>query len=548
MMNHQKRLFSPVYRYILLISLAAGTIIAILMDKTDQTAGAFLAAGFILVALLGLNALWNWAGKEKTLAWIIAVAFLLRLGTGVALMVTLPVAGYDTDQQRAGYVFYDAYRRDTQAQQLAGSDKPILTAFTKKYATDQYGGYLALSMLVYRYLSGGFPRPQLMLILGAFAGAAAIPFFWKLLTRLCASALRKSTALAGRSSVSEGSLPGKGVTLGCWLLCLYPESILLGASQMREPYLILLITISLWAAGEMLQDQTRKLIWVWILCTLGLLLISPGMLFPLALFIFGWWWIDRRGKKLPAWAIAVLVVVLLAAVLVFAVSVSHNNNVLDRNSPFRVILNWFSNAMAWDISGTTDASGRLEYIFEDLPAWLHTPFVVIYGLLQPVLPAALLDPARFIWNLISSLLGGGWYLVLPVFIYATFAVFKSDSSTEKRLLLWLVLINWSWLLVSSARAGGDQWDNPRYRTILLPLLAWVVAWAWEHARQHHFYWMNHIWGMEAVFLAFFTQWYASRYYQVIGRLPFTRMVILILALWVVILLGGVVRQRWSYRR
>ena len=34
--------------------------------------------------------------------------------------------------------------------EIVRSDKPILTVFTKKYATDQYGGYLGLSVFVYR--------------------------------------------------------------------------------------------------------------------------------------------------------------------------------------------------------------------------------------------------------------------------------------------------------------------------------------------------------------------------------------------------------------
>ena len=37
---------------------------------------------------------------------------------------------------------------------IAQSDKPILSVFSKKYATDQYGGYLGLSVIVYRVLSG----------------------------------------------------------------------------------------------------------------------------------------------------------------------------------------------------------------------------------------------------------------------------------------------------------------------------------------------------------------------------------------------------------
>ncbi len=67
---------------------------------------------------------------------------------------------------------------------LPDLDKPILSVFSKKYATDQYGGYLGLSVFVYRVLSGGDYRPHLMLILSALAAAMGVPFLWMILSRL----------------------------------------------------------------------------------------------------------------------------------------------------------------------------------------------------------------------------------------------------------------------------------------------------------------------------------------------------------------------------
>ena len=129
---------------------------------------------------------------------MVAVSFILRLGLGVALMKTLPVAGYDTPQQKAGYVFFDAYRRDGQAINIARSDKPILTVFSKKYATDQYGGYLGLSVIVYRLLSGNIFRPYLMLILSALAAAMGVPFLWMILARIAGWKMAKICLLAVR--------------------------------------------------------------------------------------------------------------------------------------------------------------------------------------------------------------------------------------------------------------------------------------------------------------------------------------------------------------
>ena len=51
-------------------------------------------------------------------------------------------------------------------------------------------------------------------------------------------------------------------------------------------------------------------------------------------------------------------------------------------------------------------------------------------------------------------------------------------------------------------------------------------------------WLWRIVGMEAIFLLFFGQWYANRYYSFGVQLPFGIMVALILGLWFAILAGG----------
>ena len=39
-------------------------------------------------------------------------------------------------------------------------------------------------------------------------------------------------------------------------------------------------------------------------------------------------------------------------------------------------------------------------------------------------------------------------------------------------------------MLCSARAGGDQWDNPRYRVLFLPFIAIVTAWGWQWSRRN----------------------------------------------------------------
>ena len=71
---------------------------------------------------------------------------MLRLLVGLGIYFGLPIYGHnDSEDDKAGYVFTDAHRRDDQAWELASSERPILDAFTDKFAYDQYGGLLAFS-------------------------------------------------------------------------------------------------------------------------------------------------------------------------------------------------------------------------------------------------------------------------------------------------------------------------------------------------------------------------------------------------------------------
>ena len=127
---------------------------------------AFLQAGAWWIGWLGFSALfivgsialfiaWRWADAGKTLAWMIGLALLLRLAAGVAVYIALPINGHNSADDKAGYVFTDAHRRDDQAWQLASSGKPLWTAFDKTYYTDQYGGLLAFSAITYRVSFAG---------------------------------------------------------------------------------------------------------------------------------------------------------------------------------------------------------------------------------------------------------------------------------------------------------------------------------------------------------------------------------------------------------
>ena len=159
----------------------------------------------------------KWANTGRTLAWIVVLAFALRLLVSLSLHFGLPVYGHEDADDKAGFVFTDAHRRDDQAWELARSERPILVAFTDKFAYDQYGGLLAFDAFIYRYLSPDAQRPLILMLISAFVAALGIPFLWKAVSQVFGEKVAWASA---------------------WIFALYPESILLGAFGMREPYLL----------------------------------------------------------------------------------------------------------------------------------------------------------------------------------------------------------------------------------------------------------------------------------------------------------------------
>jgi hypothetical protein len=490
------------------------------------TVRAWLAAAFLLlISISSLYGLYRKAGRACLLAWMLLAAFALRLGLGVTLMKVLPAAGYDTEQQNAGYVFFDAYRRDAQALELAQSDAPLTSVFNRQYFTDQYGGYLGLSALVYRGLAGGEHQPLLMLILAAFAGSAGAAFLWLLLGRIGHEPWRK---LAG------------------WIFVLYPEAVLLGAAHMRDPYLISFLAMFIWAGLEW-HDAGLRRTWPWMAAAVvGLLLFSPGMILPGVAGLAIWLLAENKNPGVR-WRTVILVglaAVLGVSALAYALAAPGGTAA----SPLQVILNWFREASGWDMTLALRNSGMLAHQLEGLPAWFRNAFILLYGLLQPVLPAAIMDNALPLARGLIIWLSLGWYLLLPLVMYGTLAAFIDRHSADRVRMRWLASLLWFWMALSSLRAGGDVWDNPRYRTLALVFFCLFAAWAIQSAREHGARWLKRIFLIEGIALAFFLQWYASRYYQWGSKLPFYSMLLLILAASLAVVVGGWLYDGWQTRK
>jgi hypothetical protein len=506
-----------------------------LLTSSLQNGGWLGFSSLFLLSLILLKATYSWSNGGRKLAIIITIAFALRLVGGVATYIFLPNYGYqDSSDGLAGYSYTDAHKRDEQAWKLASSDKPILDAFSGGYSSDQYGGLLALSALMYRYLSPDAQRPLMMILLAAFVAALGIPFFWKAANQVFGEKVAWASA---------------------WIFALYPESILLGGSAMREPYLMTLSALVFWGFVEWRDfdvvgagsPRPRPILAIIALSLslLGMLLLSPAVaVFTLILFA-GWMLFSRERAKISWKSIILFATVFLIGL--FALSSSLNRKgVFDTTSPMSVLNDWIQLSVKWNVYQIEKESGWVQKLFDEMPESLRLPFVATYGILQPVLPAALVVPTLPIWKIIYVLRALGWYALLPLLILSFVTgssphvgVKRADDRRESRsIFVWLALLAWTWILLAALRGGGDQWDNPRYRAIMFMWQALVAGVVWVWWRETKSIWFTCIVLCDFVFILIFGQWYASRYFYVGGQLPFAVMIALILGLWGAIVGAG----------
>ena len=533
----------------LLLALAGGSPF---IQSGNWWAGFAVFSFLFLFSFVLLKLSTAWADVGKVLIWITALAFTLRLLVGLGIHFGLPIYGHeDSEDDKAGYVFTDAHRRDDQAWELASSDRPILSAFTDKFAYDQYGGLLAFSAFVYRYLSPDMHRPWLLILISALVAASGVPFLWKATNQIFGE---------------------KVAFVSAWIFALYPESILLGSSAMREPYLLTFSAMVLWGfvygvrelsaqngyapevlASKLTESKTIPRVWLGV-GLLGLLLVSPPVAVAVLIIFAGWVFFTNENRNLSWKTVLIFGVVFLLGVLFLSASLNRSGE-FDSSSPLSVVNDWLRLAVKWNAYTIERESGWVQELFRTMPEWMRLPFIMIYGILQPVLPAALVAPTQPIWKAIYILRSLGWYVMLPALIMS-FGAGAGDGSGKKRaersepigerrrsIILWFALLSWTWILLSALRAGGDSWDNPRYRTILFVWEAILAGYVWVWWCETRNAWFMRVVWCEIIFLVVFTQWYTSRYFHWGGQLPFAVMVALIAGLWALVIGVGWWRDR-----
>jgi hypothetical protein len=479
------------------------------------------------LGLLAISALWRSTGSSHVLLIMMLLAVFLRMGLGIAFSYVLPASGNDTFIHKAGYVVRDAYSYDNEAWKLASSGDPLWRAFDTAYKSqnqydDQYGGLLFFHSLIYRFVSPDAQRPWLLILISALACAIGAGIAWKGVKKIWGEPMAWIVA---------------------WIMALYPESLLAGSSAVREPFLILFSVMIFWGLVDWLANRHRPA-WAWMAGgTLGLLLFSPGTAVAV-LFILGIWaWLGQQERRIKWWwfagigALLIMAIILLGEVVGGALQVP--------SGPLSNLLNWLRYSINYSAYVTWHNSGWLQRIFSSLPEVFHVPFIIVYGIAQPVLPAAIVDDAVWPMRVLGILRGLGWYALLPFLVYVIRPIFKTPEKRERLAWLWLFLAVWVWIILASARAGGDQWDNPRYRMILLFFEAGLAGYALYWARQHRDPWLWRILAVEGVFLLVFLDWYGRRFiYGGVENFSFVGMVVLIISVSVLILAGGWVWDKW----
>jgi len=467
-------------------------LLSVVLSLLDKRGVSFtgLSAYFILCSILALVIVGTGRvvfreGIPANVGRAFAIALVIRLVIGVVLYHALPEFGYDEKPQNVGYVFADAYRRDVDSYQLARSPEPLTDAFTKPSGDDQYGGFEFLSALIYRCLSPDVRRPFLILLLCAFLSALAVIPTW------------------GFVNATFGS---KIATGAVWVLVLYPDAILLGASQMREPLIIFALSFALYGYARVREDQVKAGLIIILLSALFILPISPPYTFFILVIIGLIWAFDGRLGFLRAKWLLLILLVIVAFVLIFLI---RSWSEVVEGSGFQVIVEWLKSLSATDkIEEIVNDSDWTRHLKRSLPEWALFPVFVFYGIFRPFLPAAIIDSGAPIWRIIALWRGLGWFSLLPFLIYAPFAAVRHAG--WRSLPTAVSILSWTTILISSYRGVGDQWDNPRYRTAFLVLQAVLIGWAWVKSREMNGRWMGRVAVLVLSVTMLFTLWYAFR--------------------------------------
>ena len=452
---------------------------------------------FLLVGILGsLSLIGAWLAIKSDhklpspnwVFWILVGAVIIRIAAGIFWYSALPVMGHGTPPELDGYVMGDAYERDQAAWEFAQSDQPLLDAFRRQQKADQYGGMLFVSAIIYRFIGGETHSPLLMIVLTASISALTVLFTWAFAYRLWGERVAVVAAV---------------------IVALYPEAILMGSSQMREAFTMSLAMMTLYGLVCYLQDRSWLGFGLMLLGLASCAVISPPFLALLiivlvivALSLGNWALVRRRWF----WLAVIGLIVLAGAALWLTWGNFAPEGV---SNPVALISWWLRKSSDWQAYLSERSSGWIQKIFRSTPEWMHTPFLIVYGVVQPFLPAALISSGIPIWKGIAIWRAFGWTFLLGFLLYVPIRALREGR--KQKFILLLSLVAWLMILIASFRGGGDEWDNPRYRAAFLGIQALLVAWVLVENWQKTDPWLIRALIAFGIVIAWFVPWYLRRY-------------------------------------
>jgi hypothetical protein len=335
----------------------------------------------------------------------------------------------------------------------------------------------------------------------------------------------------------------KAALIGAWLMALYPEAVLWGSSQMREPFLITalagaLTSYTLWLSGH----SKRSLLLATLSIFLLTLPISPPFVLVLLVTVgLGWLWgqkVDLR-RTLPFIVLAIL----LAFISVYFAARSWIALEGIHGSIWQIIIGWWEHTGGtWRVTLVADQSLNLDVLLLRMPTWSHIPFLVLF---QPFLPAAIVAPGASIWRVIGIFRSMGWFLILPFLLYAP--LYSIRKMGWRHIATYLSFFVWITALVASYRAPSYQWDNPRYRVVYIALQAALIGWLWVKREEERDPWVVRLGWSVLGFCLVVTHWYLGRFFPLPSlSLPMTMILAIVVA--VLIPLAGMAKDLVQARR
>jgi hypothetical protein len=364
---------------------------------------------------------------------------------------------------------------------------PLLASFTDPRGSDQYGGLLLVTVATYRAVGDAVHRPLQIVVLTAAASALALLFIWGF-----------ANSVWGRH---EGDV-------AAWIVLLTPEAILLGASQMREAFLILGMAMVLFGYARARGDRHRGAV-VWLMGGMLVLLFfsPPTALVGAAVVWMAALWEGRAGPRIPRWVLWLGAAVAVAGLVLAVQSWARLEQIT--GSFGQIVVQWWENAgAAWRLQEAGAESDTLHATLAKLSSGLRLPFLVGYGLVQPFLPAAITSSGNTLWQVIAVVRGLGWFAFIPLLLYGTVAgvVKRGWRSLEA----YLGVLVWVTALLASYRAPGYQWDNPRYRAVFLAAQVSLAAWAWVISRSERTPWLRRTYVSLGIATTLVLDWYLGR--------------------------------------